>query len=105
MTTPKVIPLIIQKLLNSEENSEGTTQDCEECGGIGTVTLVEDHIYYNEAEGLEVEVPAFVCDTCSNEFYPSDSYLEIIRKLEVLKGKSYIKVDIKDGKIIKYAIH
>lgn len=105
MTNPKIIPLIVQKLLDEDLDKGLPHQDCEDCGGINTVTFEEDHLYYNDTDKIEIVVPAFVCNVCSNEFYPVDSYQRIIQHLEVSKGKPYIKVEIKDGKVLKYAIH
>lgn len=103
MKNPKAIPHIIQKLLDF--GLDDHSKDCDSCNGEGTIELVEDHLYLDETMGFQLEVPVFICSQCGEESYSNESYLKILQQVERVKGKNYIKIEVKDGEILRYAIH
>lgn len=98
-------PQIIKRLLSKFEDSEEEAFDCINCGGTFSVFLIEDHDFIDEKLKLSFQIPTYICRVCGDESYSSKSFEHILQKKENASGRDYIKVNIKNGKIIKVSIH
>lgn len=105
MKNENSIPHIIQKLLE-DGGPPDKAEPCDVCGEEDTISLIDDHIFYDDKYKLEIVIPTYVCSHCGDESYPDASYQHILQQVEIAKGNSYMKVEVKEGgRILKYAVH
>lgn len=97
-------PHIIQKLLESGLPEQPDV--CDVCGGEDTIHLDENHVFYDDKHKFEIVIPTYICSQCGDECYSDESYQKILQQVEIAKGKSYVRVEVKEGgKVLRYAVH
>lgn len=88
-----------------EETIEQRRRNCGICGGVNCVEKDEGHIYHNVEIDLKLTVPAHICSRCDSVVYEPDDYKNLLEAEEAAQGRSYVRVEIKNGRISKYSLH
>ena len=96
-------PMAVLRLLNPDLDT--SLNDCDSCGLEGTVTLVPNFNYVNDKYKLNLTLPAYVCNDCGNSVFETSVFILIQEAIEAAKGRPYLKVEVKDGVVTKYAIN
>lgn len=93
--------------LQPEEPSEDKPVkfNCISCDGLKTVEKDPDHVYHNKELDLKINIPAYICSECDTLVYEPKDYAVVLEAEEKAQGRTYTKVEIRNGKVNKYSVH
>lgn len=80
-------------------------KNCSNCESVGTVTKNHGHVYENKSLKLSMNAPAYICSNCDVVIYEPATFKDILQAEEVAQGRHYVKVELKNGRIVKYSVH
>lgn len=103
---PKPKHSLVKEVLDSN-NESFFKEDCEECGAENTVVLVKDYMLESAEEENkdEVVVPAWVCSHCANVTLEDSSIAIVMNHIEQKNGRTYSRIKVKNGVVMKFNIH